>query len=239
MHSALAATSCNVAGSSDLYGLGIRVGIYLQWLATWFANAWELDSALGFLSANGIFLISTLITVVDSTRKQDITAVQVLPYIELCIRYFVVFPICGWRYTFQKKSLDAPPTSIISWFARCIIILCLFHTYQVWFWFTGVDQLNTTRCTMYIFFFSKVNALGWVRVYFKVSSVLFCIIVGLFLFFVFIYLLSILWDVLHRKKKETSRTSICHAFFFTMLIPMNQNSYLSFSLGKDPLLVQM
>jgi hypothetical protein len=58
-------------GNSDLYGLGIRIGIYLQWISGLLANSFLADSVQDLLATNTIFLIA-LFTALAIISAEDI-----------------------------------------------------------------------------------------------------------------------------------------------------------------------
>lgn len=53
---------CTWQGNSDIYGLGIRIGLYLQWIATVIATAFVPDQMLGTTTANTVFVIFSVAT---------------------------------------------------------------------------------------------------------------------------------------------------------------------------------
>jgi hypothetical protein len=62
--------SCSFVGNPDLYGLGIRLGVYFQLFATLFANAF-LDEAVGdALDTNFIFLFALFVALARATINE-------------------------------------------------------------------------------------------------------------------------------------------------------------------------
>jgi hypothetical protein len=51
----------NFEGNSDFYGLGIRIGIYLQWFSSWISNSVNPSGAAANHDTNTIFLCALLI----------------------------------------------------------------------------------------------------------------------------------------------------------------------------------
>lgn len=49
---------CVIEGSPDFYGLGIRIGIYLQYITTFGANLFHKEGIDGNLTTNTIFLLA-------------------------------------------------------------------------------------------------------------------------------------------------------------------------------------
>jgi hypothetical protein len=50
-----------IEGNSDFYGLGIRIGVYLQWFSSWVSNSINPDAAATNHDTNTIFLCALLI----------------------------------------------------------------------------------------------------------------------------------------------------------------------------------
>jgi hypothetical protein len=51
----------NIEGNSDFYGLGIRIGVYLQWFSSWISNSVNPSAAATNHDTNTIFLCAILI----------------------------------------------------------------------------------------------------------------------------------------------------------------------------------
>jgi hypothetical protein len=51
----------SIEGNSDFYGLGIRIGVYLQWLSSWISNSVNPDAAATNHDTNTVFLCALLI----------------------------------------------------------------------------------------------------------------------------------------------------------------------------------
>lgn len=67
---------CRVEGNGDLYGLGIRVGVYLSLAASLYAK-YHLSSALsGILITNGVFVFALLITVAHNAASQQLRPID-------------------------------------------------------------------------------------------------------------------------------------------------------------------
>ncbi|KAK4140163.1 uncharacterized protein C8A04DRAFT_40107 [Dichotomopilus funicola] len=75
-------------GNSDFYGLGIRLGIYLQWASAWVSLLLNPESAQGVLDANSVSLFAVVIATIVAARQNA-------PAIELYImlQILVGFPV--------------------------------------------------------------------------------------------------------------------------------------------------
>lgn len=168
--------NCPVQGNPDLYGLGIRVGIYIQMITVQLSGLasaiLKTEDALGqgtiiFVLATGIVLINLLQQAAGSTADSDgntiLQPVEVFPILTLLLAQVGVCRVPYWKgqttaliYTFEVGGL-------IALFA--------------WFWWHGMDTLPRTCQDDKAFFFAKVSIWNWFRTLNKVGSV-FAIIGG-------------------------------------------------------------
>jgi len=188
-----------IEGNSDMYGLGIRVGVYLQSLTLALATILEQPSYRGIVFATVSFQVSMLVGVVYITMTDD-----ALEAAEAAI--IAVFTMCSSANTSPKlldgdrppalhRSRDllrllgdsGPPRWSQAWvvpFVKSFVDLGTYG-YSVWFWFAGLDVLAHTPCTGYTFFFARVSLYGWLRVLMKIAVVLLmtlklCLLLGMF-----------------------------------------------------------
>lgn len=170
--------NCPVQGNSDLYGLGIRVGIYIQMITVQLSGLasaiLRTEDALGqgtiiFVLATGIVLVHLLQQAAGSSVASDgstiLQPVEVFPILTLLLAQVGVCRVPYWKgqttaliYTFEVGGL-------IALFA--------------WFWWHGMDTLPRTCHDDKAFFFAKVSIWNWFRTLNKVGSV-FAIIGGVF-----------------------------------------------------------
>lgn len=99
--------SCpGMEGNSDFYGLGIRIGVYLQWFSSWISNTINPSGAAANHDANTIFLTAILIATTVALAGGGIQPVEA--YIMLLLSYgfvFTVLSFLGLRlYLLQPSS---------------------------------------------------------------------------------------------------------------------------------------
>ncbi|EHK21326.1 uncharacterized protein TRIVIDRAFT_152715 [Trichoderma virens Gv29-8] len=158
--------SCPVEGNSDLYGLGIRIGIYVQMMTVQLSGLasaiFKTEDTLG--QGTIILVLATGIVLVTLLQEENaIQPVEVFPILTLLLAQVGVCRVPYWKgqttaliYTFEVGAL-------IALFA--------------WFWWHGMDTLHRTCPDDKAFFFAKVSIWHWFRTLNKVGSV-FAIIGG-------------------------------------------------------------
>lgn len=168
-------SECGYDGNPDLYGLGIRIGIYLQTTACTAAVLFGQDRLMTAISyGNGIFqfalVVSLLILTTTSPEFQAVeAAIVVLLAICSSIQGFQPFPTPS-----LEDGTDHPRPSRLVRTQRWIVasglpffrqsMELILYSYSIWFWFVGLDRLaHSDSCTSFGFFFAPVDLYGWFR----------------------------------------------------------------------------
>ncbi|KAJ6779851.1 hypothetical protein PWT90_00847 [Aphanocladium album] len=160
-------TMCPIEGNPDLYGLGIRVGIYIQMLAVQISALLSMvlrqDDYIGegvviFILAVGSVLLKLIV-------HHEIAAVEAAPMIALLIAQVGV---C--------RSVSRMGIVLNVIFA---VEFCGLSALFVWFWWHGMDVLGRSPCPDdKVFFFVKVSLWGWFRTMNKVFTIITAIVAG-------------------------------------------------------------
>jgi hypothetical protein len=156
---------CTFEGNSDMYGLGIRLGYYLQWygaiLARWIAPsevkalAFSIDM---FVSASFLALIILTTGNIDSLQPAETYIVLLLMFGS----YLALVPIYLWRLlTACNPYWDPTRYPIVHLgalsanlsFALLVGVL----VFQFWFWFDRVPDLDGYNCEQYGFLLSQIR----------------------------------------------------------------------------------
>lgn len=159
--------TCPVTGQPDLYGLGIRVGIYIQMLAVQISALLSMvlrqDDYIGegvviFILAVGSVLLKVIV-------NKEILAVEAAPVIALLVAQVGV---C--------RSVSKMGIILNIIFA---VEFCGLSALFVWFWWHGMDVLGHSPCVDdKAFIFAKVSLWGWFRTMNKVFTIFTAIIAG-------------------------------------------------------------
>ncbi|KIM30565.1 hypothetical protein M408DRAFT_323343 [Serendipita vermifera MAFF 305830] len=161
---------CGFEGNSDMYGLGIRVGIYLQSGSFIIAELINRRSVLDQLAfGNSVFQLALTIGLIYMTVTSpafEAIEAAIIVLVNMCL-------FSGPHVTIPElePSLHRPYTlSNVQEFVRYwgfwvykFTVGYVLMGYSAWFWFAGLDKLARSPCTGFAFFFTRVDLYGWFR----------------------------------------------------------------------------
>ncbi|KAF2272035.1 uncharacterized protein EI97DRAFT_237369 [Westerdykella ornata] len=156
---------CNFTGNGDMYGLGIRLGYYLQWFSAIFA-AWMARSEVkGLRFSIDVFVAASFLALIILTVRDVNSLEPVEVYIVLLLMfgaYLALVPIYIWRMcTGCDPFWDPTRYPIVNPGALAanlsFILLIGVLVYQYWFWFARVPSLDKRNCQEYGFLFGQVR----------------------------------------------------------------------------------
>lgn len=148
--------ACGFDGNSDLYGLGIRVGIYMQWASSFIMYGWYPEGREGLTESYIVFLFAILIVImVQTLQASPVYAVEIL-----LLTYFIfggawAVTAVGARRSHVQRMKRAGRLRSMS----VTLILTAAAIYCSWFWLRGIhfeENFRPTPCGTYIFFFAKI-----------------------------------------------------------------------------------
>lgn len=159
--------ACGFSGNADMYGLGIRVGFYLQWYGVLLASYLDLEEETReMLFSNALFVLATFIALVITTARDSSSLQVVEVYIILLLTfgaYATLVPVHLWRLATGFKARWDPsrfPGVVASEMFSLLYYLLLIAVgaFQLWFWFAWVPQPSRTpECPEYGFFFARIR----------------------------------------------------------------------------------
>lgn len=131
---------CTTPLAKDLYGLGVRLGIYFQWTSGWVSNNFIPDEVAGGLDANSIFLFALLISIVNSTSNDSLTQIDAFIMLQLCAgTVWSVLSIWGYRTcVYRKEGFDAIRRFGGFGTHLRLLLAAAVSWYSIWFWTTGL-----------------------------------------------------------------------------------------------------
>lgn len=156
---------CSFDGNSDMYGLGIRLGFYLQWFGAIFAAWFARSEVPGLRFTNALFVAATFLALVIqvATNASNLQIVEI--YIILLLTFGAwlwLVPIYIWRvFTLCDPRLDPTRYPIVDpgpvFSALNLLLLLFVLSFELWFWFSRVPELSRLGCQQYGFLFAQMR----------------------------------------------------------------------------------
>ena len=165
----MATTQClPVEGNNDIYGIGVRIGLYSQWLATLLITLFNAEEEETVRIVNLTVNISIFlgIAVISASELNPVEPVIVL------------FLMCGSLSSLTGNNMYN--FSHVGGVLRVLFYTAL-SAYGVWYWFRGLDKMIAAAdgCEV-IGFFGRSRIDGWFRSLGKAVSI-FGLILSVFL----------------------------------------------------------
>ena len=205
---------CPVEGNPDLYGLGIRLGIYFQLISTSLTNRLLPEETLSAWDTNSMFLLAVFAAVSKSTVNGTIQYVEAYVMLQLMFAFLIcTFPkgiislmrstLRGMTVGFSQRDRELLKAYQRSSFlgaqwrsALAAAVAC----YNLWFWFRFE---RSSSCEVYIFLFTRVASSSGGQDFYRVFAVLYLMAQSTnYLMWATI----LLWNLL--KAKQSSFTNI-------------------------------
>lgn len=160
-------------GNSDLYGVGVRVGLYAQWVATLLSTVFEPRSEAGLRTTNLIIQLAVFIGLCTESAAATTTTTTTTmtdPHPHPSAAVITQFLLCGSLSSVTGDGVSHLRS--LSGVAR-LFFYTAFSAYGCWFWFTGVDVMRAQDggCPE-VAFFGRASFDGWFRVLGKVLAVI-------------------------------------------------------------------
>lgn len=170
---------CVIEGNPDFYGLGIRIGIYLQYITAFGANLFHKEGIDGNLTTNTIFLLALLVATLVATVRGNVQTTEIVVLLQLGFGF--IFSILSiWGHRTRAPRGDAPIRFPLIGSLFRLSLATSFSAYAVWFWFVGAQEMHDHGgCRDLLFLFGRVEVVGPARIFFQIQSVLVLVGYGL------------------------------------------------------------
>ncbi|KNG50787.1 beta-ketoacyl synthase [Stemphylium lycopersici] len=152
--------TCGFEGNDDIYGIGIRIGVYSQLIAVWFSNYFLLSEVQVLRDSVTIFSVAILIVAfIFASNPSEVYAVEA----------FVLLMILAWGCLMGVCPNSSYSKAVFSRGSLLRMVVCeivnlMNIALQVWFWWTGLDYMKKTPCgTWLMMYVVKTNLFGWAR----------------------------------------------------------------------------
>lgn len=159
---------CGFSGNEDIYGTGIRIGIYTQILAVWFANYFSKVEAQNLRDGVTIFSLAfCVVAVIFAADKNNVYAVDVFIILQI-LAYSCIMGVRA-KSSYNAKNFKSTVGRKVLNETINLTMVCL----QFWYWWTGLDQMKETPCGTWLMYVVKTDMFGWARIVMKIFSVIF------------------------------------------------------------------
>jgi hypothetical protein len=156
-------SSCSFSGNADMYGVGIRIGFYLQWIGTILAGWLASDEVPSMRMSNALFVSATFFALILEAAQDTLQPVEIYIILLLSFGGYLYFvPLYIWRVltcfnarcdpSRYPKVGNGPVYSVLNF--GLLVAVCIF---QVWFWLGKVRSTDFGACMEYGFSFSKIR----------------------------------------------------------------------------------
>lgn len=197
---------CALMGVPDLYGTGVRVGIYSSWMASLFANTFLLDEISSALDTNAMFLFAISVAVGSASAERNIRIIDALILLQMAFGFLLsVMTIWGYRTrVYWDKTDDCRQRQEFGgWGTHLrLILVTAISIYGVWFWVYGMPQFlphcDTRRdcggLVIWLLGYRRLEDRSVVYFY-RSLSVLFSVYYGVMLLMAVLGAFRLMWDL--------------------------------------------
>jgi len=163
-------SSCEILGDDNVYGLGIRLSLYIQWAALLIFLMFSPQNADIARTAQAVTTSAVYISALRNAQNGSFLAIN--------------WPIL-WNMTFSLTMYNWPVCEIGfkkngATMALILLLWTIYYVTSPWVFFKGLDIAKKPGCDIKYFIFAPVSvyAHGF-RIAFKVFSILGAIIFGI------------------------------------------------------------
>ncbi|EWY79534.1 hypothetical protein FOYG_17335 [Fusarium oxysporum NRRL 32931] len=158
--------SCQIIGDPDIYGMGIRMGFYLQWASMQLGWLFNLRSQIhSMVDAWNIILVTIYINTYISHRQGSLMAIEwwvVLYETSLLIIAQLYYAMTWWFSIYNTVLIDGPTSTSVPLERSRLVsnaLFCLvsgsFMVSQPWLAFNGLWEGLKEGCELRSFFYFK------------------------------------------------------------------------------------
>lgn len=164
---------CGFDGDDNTYGLGIRIGIYLQWITSSIAYNFLPKEAETMRGVNNCFQAAMFagLLFITITKGSELYAVEAFMMLIFCMGGVCSGDSPTEAGEEKQKNYSNYGASTLGSFIRFLLGVG-FCAYGVWFSFKGMDNMQHPPCSTFAFFLVRVNLYGWFRTFWKVMFTL-------------------------------------------------------------------
>jgi hypothetical protein len=139
--------NCRLTGDDDVYGIGVRLSLYLQWFALLIATWCSPDDARFARTFTNIVTIAVLANTFKNTGNNSVVL------IEWWIVIFNTFSLQLGNIPFSRRLIRGSASNL----GTMMILWSAIIVANCWVWFAGVDLGRKEGCDIKIYLFHPVS----------------------------------------------------------------------------------
>ncbi|KAI0884986.1 uncharacterized protein GGS22DRAFT_136864 [Annulohypoxylon maeteangense] len=172
-----------IEGNPDFYGLGIRIGVYLQWITAWVSLLVDPLSAQSVYDVNSVFVFAILVATMIATFANSPTIQPIETYIMLqfCLGFFVTtLSTFGLRLHLLRPSSVAELLRNLDRLKRAVRASLQDST-----WFSVMWRIARNKIKLPLNYISPLKPyhLSWSGVFWRTTTVCVLTAVNIWLWF--------------------------------------------------------
>jgi hypothetical protein len=157
--------TCTIQADADILGLGVRLGLYFQFVANFVVSVARPSEAVDSLSVSNILFSGIFIAILYAAVNNNVPAGELLTMLSLLpfdiLASLPIFIAAASKDSKVKPSI--PTTAFVVLRTFGIII------FGLWFWYHGLDFPNPEQCMEpRVFLYANLAAHGGARIAYKV-----------------------------------------------------------------------
>ncbi|KAI3537994.1 hypothetical protein CSPX01_09791 [Colletotrichum filicis] len=162
-------------GNSDIYGLGVRIGVYLQWSTSILAQHFYEPAVEGMQDANSTYQLAMTcgFMFITSNPSEGLKSVEGYIALLFCFAGACISSLqnrSAFSTVLSKIGVVKPPRRRVRT-AGDMLLNAIISSYGIWFLFIGIEKLERTGCQEKAFFFASVALFGWFRLFLRASFI--------------------------------------------------------------------
>ncbi|KAH8733905.1 hypothetical protein BGZ61DRAFT_445495 [Ilyonectria robusta] len=152
-------SQCDLTGNPDLYGIGVRIGLYSQWIATLLVTLFDSRNEGAYRVVNLIMQCAIFLGLCTDSSQGGSAVGSIVTQLLLC----------GSLSSLTGNGISH--SGSFSGICRVLFYIAL-SSYGCWFWYTGIDEMTIPNCPEQIAFFGRTSINGRFRVFGKAAAVI-------------------------------------------------------------------
>lgn len=155
--------SCSIAGDQDMYGLGVRLGIYMQLLTTTVVDVFAQPEDAANLTPTNLWFLVAVFVAVQLRRLLSTSSNVAEAYIVISLGNGITLTILAGTLRLHPEGLKEN-----SFTAMCRFLAWgMWKTCSVRFWWVVLDRLESSPCPAFGWLIAPVRLDGWFRIFHK------------------------------------------------------------------------